>query len=146
MFHYTSCGLRDVWLANGYHAIKTPYGEAVSIEDLEGLHKALGHLLVTYRPKLTGAEFRFLRKELDMSQHRLAELLGNSEQSVALWEKKGHVPKWADRFIRLIYIEYTEGNAPIVKLVDGLNQLDQPQTHARLTLEDTEQGWRPQAA
>lgn len=29
MHHYTESGLQNVWLENGYHVRKTPYGDAV---------------------------------------------------------------------------------------------------------------------
>ncbi|MBM3451491.1 MAG: helix-turn-helix domain-containing protein, partial [Armatimonadetes bacterium] len=41
--------------------------------------------------RLTGAELRFLRRELNLSQRRLAELLGVEEQTVSLWELRGMV-------------------------------------------------------
>ncbi|WP_201779592.1 helix-turn-helix domain-containing protein [Azospirillum thiophilum] len=89
MYHYTECGLPNVWLANGVKPHATPYGEAMVIENVEGLHRAIGMQLVHRKPYLTGCEFRFLRKELDLSQNALAGYFGNDAQSVALWEKRG---------------------------------------------------------
>ena len=66
MYHYTECGLPDVTLKNGYEVKETSYGEAVSIHNLEGLHRAIGMHLATETPALTGNEIRFLRKELDL--------------------------------------------------------------------------------
>lgn len=110
MYHYLECGLKQVWLSNGYRRVDTPYGEATEIENVEELHRAIARTLMT-RPRLSGAEFRFLRRELNLSQAALAEMLGNSEQSVALWEKGRGAPKWADRLIRAFYREHAEGNA-----------------------------------
>lgn len=36
MLHYTGCGLRAVWLKNGYTVNDTPYGQATAIHN----HKA----------------------------------------------------------------------------------------------------------
>lgn len=146
MFHYTSSGLRNIWLANGYRIRQTAYGRAVSIEDVEGLHKAIAKRLITVKPRLSGTEFRFLRKELNLSQAKLAELFGNDPQTVALWEKTGRIPRWADRMIRLVYQEYTEGNAQIRALVDRLNSLDRTEGRGRWLFEDTRKGWRPKKA
>lgn len=146
MFHYTSSGLRNIWLANGYHARKTAYGSALSIDNVEGLHRAIAMRLVNSKPRLTGAEFRFLRKDLDLSQAKLASLFGNDAQTVALWEKTGRVPKWADRMIRLVYQEYTEGNAKIVALVGRLSNLDKAEYGKKWLFEDTRRGWQPKAA
>lgn len=146
MFHYTSSGLRNIWLANGYRIRQTAYGRAVSIEDVEGLHKAIAKRLITVKPRLSGTEFRFLRKELNLSQAKLAELFGNDPQTVALWEKTGRIPRWADRMIRLVYQEYTEGNAQIRALVDRLNSLDRTEGQGKWLFEDTRKGWRPKKA
>ena len=102
MYHYTESGLNNVWLVNGYTVETTPYGKGVRIEDVEGLNKSIAARLVNDKPHLTGAEFRFLRKELDLSQAALAKIVGKDAQSVARW-KKARVPKMADRMMRFVY-------------------------------------------
>lgn len=82
---------------------------------------------------------------MDLSQAGLASLLGNDAQSVALWERKGRIPIWADRFVRALYPEDAEGNAQIRAMVERLNQLDQVE-HERLTFERTGRGWKAKAA
>lgn len=144
MYHYTEIGLRNVWLANGYTEKKTAYGKAVAIEDADGLHKAIGRA-VAMKTRLTGSEFRFLRKELDLSQHRLADLLGTSEQTVALWERKGKIPKTADRMVRAVYLESVDGNVKIKELIERAADLDR-QADEKLIFQDTECGWLPKAA
>lgn len=141
MYHYTESGLRNVWLLNGYQEHDTPYGKGVSIEDAEGLHRVMGSRLAKEKPSLTGAEFRFLRKELGLSQARLAQWWGYDPQSVALWEKRGRVPKIADRFIRVIYLEKSAGNPSITEIIERLNDTDQGE-ESRLTFEETPAGWR----
>ena len=145
MYHYTSCGLRNIWLRNGYEARKTLYGKAVAIHDLEGLHRAIARALIASRPKLSGAEFRFLRKELELSQVSLAKLFGNDAQSVALWEKRSKVPTWADRLLRGLYRATIEGNVPLRRMIEELNALEGSPSR-RLTFEDTGKGWTPRLA
>lgn len=41
MYKFSDGGLRNVWLANGFTVKKTPYGEAVAIEDVPGLTRAI---------------------------------------------------------------------------------------------------------
>ncbi|MEG0379379.1 MAG: helix-turn-helix domain-containing protein, partial [Eubacterium sp.] len=53
-----------------------------SFVDVEGLHRAIGINLVTHKPRLSGAEVRFLRKEMNLSQNGLAEILGVSVPTV----------------------------------------------------------------
>lgn len=124
MYHYQECGLRNVWLVNGYAEHETPYGPGISIRDIEGLHRVIARGLVSKGGKLTGAEVRFLRQEMGLSQAKLASLLGNDPQSVALWEKRGSQPKIADRFIRAIYREKDEGNAHILEMIERLADTD----------------------
>lgn len=131
MYHYTESGLRNIWLANGFNRTQTPYGTAVAIEDVDGLHQAIGNMLVTKSGRLTGTEFRFLRKEQDLSQRSLADLIGCTSQQILRWETgKTRLPKWADRIGRVIYRECIEGNVQIREFVDRLNKAD-AEAHAR---------------
>lgn len=142
MLKYAGCGLRNVWLQNGYTKKKTPYGEAVAIQDVEGLHRALAKK-IALKPKLTGAEFRFIRKELDLSQAALARMFGCEAQTIALWEKnKVRVPRLADRMLRLIYREHAEGNVKIREIIDRENDMDRKGREvAKMIFVDTAQGW-----
>ena len=147
MYHYTDCGLDNVWLVNGYQAHDTPYGKGLSIDDIKGLHTCISNELVGSAAGLTGAEFRFLRLELDMSQRQVGLLLDKSEQSVANWEKKRNsaVPKAADVILRAIYREKTGNNAKITQLLAQLEAADRAQAHAkrRLAFKDVNHQWEP---
>jgi DNA-binding transcriptional regulator YiaG len=123
MYHYAESGLQNIWLKDGFKIVKTPYGKGVAIQDVAGLHKAIGRS-IALRPKLTGAELRFLRKELNLSQRALGELIGTSEQNISLWERRGHIPKVSDRMIKLIYLEHAQGNVKIRELIERQNDLD----------------------
>ncbi|HZQ61640.1 MAG TPA: transcriptional regulator [Casimicrobiaceae bacterium] len=124
MYHYTECGLQNVWLENGYEIEKTPYGKAVAIQDVAGLHRLIGREIAR-RPRLTGAELRFLRKELDLSQRGLAGLLGTSEQNVSLWERRGKVPRGSARLLKILYLERLEGNVKVREIIDNFVEQDE---------------------
>lgn len=144
MYHYIGSGLQNVWLENGYKIHETPYGEGVSIENTEGLHRAIGDWLIHNSTRLTGAEFRFLRKEQEMSQKNLAGVMGVDEQSVARWEKgRVRVPKIADHFIRGLYSQYCLGNRSIKEMIDRLNSLEAQQRHASVKLKVNHSHWEP---
>ena len=143
-YHYTESGLTNVWLANGYTIRKTKYGEGVSIQNSDGLHRALARAL-SNKPRLTGTEVRFLRKEMGLSQGGLGELLGVSDQAVALWERKGRLPKTADRLLRLIYVEHDTGNAPIRTTIQRVKDMD-AQRHERIIAETAKGGWKTRPA
>lgn len=142
MYHYQECGLRNVWLVNGYDMHTTPYGDGVSIHDIEGLHRAIARGLVNKAAKLTGSELRFLRKEMGLSQAKLALILGNEDQTVALWEKRGTQPKIADRFVRALYREFVEGNAHIRDMIDLLVDADREEREERINFVQGSQGWK----
>ena len=143
MYHYTECGLRNVWLQNGYTVQKTPYGQGVSIHNVEGLHGLIGRSLAN-KPKLNGAELRFLRKELGLSQAALGRLVGTSEQNVSLWERRGHIPKASDRLIRLIFLEKIGGNVKIRELIERLSDQDSDGQH-KLTFAQKAGNWKEAA-
>ena len=145
MYHYTDGGLKNIWLINGYEEIDTPYGKAVSIEDIDGLHRVIGRWLVDLPKPLTGAEFRFIRHELDLSQKRLADMMGKTELTIGRWERALDRPvdPAADRLIRLIYTActfYADGK-PIRELIDRLAELDQVE-RAECRLEERQGKWR----
>ncbi len=142
MYHYRESGLRNVWLANGYDEHDTAYGPGIAIHDAEGLHKAIARGLIAKGGKLTGTELRFLRQEMGLSQAKLATMLGNEAQTVALWEKRGSQPKVADRFIRAIYREQNEGNAHIREMIERLVDSDLENGEARITLQQDSGGWK----
>ncbi|HEX7385828.1 MAG TPA: hypothetical protein VF285_00950 [Castellaniella sp.] len=124
MYHFTDGGLRNVYLVNGYETRNTPYGNAVSIEDVDGLTRAICKVLVRKKSNLTGAEFRYLRLALLMSQKDLGHALGRTDQSVAQWEKNSKVPKFANSMIRFIYTAHADGNERVKNIVQAINEAD----------------------
>ena len=139
MYHYTDGGLRNVWLANGYVIKQTPYGEGVSFQDLDGLTAAICKALIRKKSKLTGVEFRYIRLAMLMSQASLGKALGRTEQAVAMWEKSGKVPKFADTLIRVIYAAQVDGNEKVKNIIHAMNDAERT---IHLILKDTPKGWR----
>ena len=141
MYEFKDAGLKDVWLANGYVIKKTPYGEAATIEDVPGLTRVICATLVKKPGRLTGAELRYLRLHLRLSQKSLAKLFGNTEQAVALWEKNGRVPLWADKLLRLLWSEKKDGNETIKRVMDRLNVIERL-VSSRIVVSETKRGWK----
>ncbi len=146
MLNYTSCGLQGIWLKNGYTTIKTDYGTATSIHDLEGLHAAIGLHIINNSSELSGNEVRFLRKELDLSQVHLAMLLGVKEGSVRGWENdRTPISKPADKLLRILFSEHANGNKTIKEFIECLSQMCREENSIKLELEETDVGWKQAA-
>lgn len=145
MYHFTDGGLRNVWLKNGYVERETPYGRAVSFHDLDGLIKVICIALSQKPGKLTGAEFRYLRNGLLLSQKALGQLMGCSEQAVAKWEKQGRIPKAEDFLLRLIYKEMTEDVAETVAAVEMLKAIDRV-SNSKIVVSEIDSGWESHIA
>jgi DNA-binding transcriptional regulator YiaG len=106
-YQYLASGLDNIFLLNGVTEKMTDYGSMVHIENINGLHRAIGLHIVEKDSPMSGAEFRFLRKQIRVSQATLAKMLGVSDQTVANYEKaktgkEGIGP--ADAFLRTFYL------------------------------------------
>lgn len=124
-FHYTACGLDNVWLANGFTVKETKYGKGVSIQDVDGLHRLLASNLVEKQGLLTGKEFRFLRVQLGLTQQGLGKLMGDvSENAVSLWERKDTVPAINDHWLRMHVIAKLKGNTKVADAIERIQTVE----------------------
>ena len=145
-YHYTMCGLDDIYLTSGYERTDTDYGSGMVIEDMDGLHQAIGEHLVFAKKALNAKEVRFLRHEMDLSQAQLGDLLRVTDQTVARWEKgEVHIPGPADLVLRALYIGDVSGKVDVRKLAEQIRAMDEPATGKQL-FTPTEKGWQPIAA
>ena len=123
-YHYTESGLDNVYLVNGF---KLKDGR-LKIHDIEGLHRAIGRWLVSTRKDLSGAEIRFLRHELELSQAALSFLLGITERTVLRWEKdrsgRNTRNPAAERTLRLLYLEKAFGNPGVSEVLELIANLE----------------------
>lgn len=150
-FHYTACGLDDVYLLNGFTIHKTEYGTGVSIKELDELHRAIGLHLVMHRKALSPKEFRFLRKQLDLTQGELADRLGVDGQTVARYEKGDTgISSPSDRLLRVIYVLSSMPEAERSRLLtEAMDMLRQAEDEVRphpAYFKSTKKGWLEAAA
>jgi transcriptional regulator with XRE-family HTH domain len=102
--HYTACGLDDVYLVNGFTREVIDGEEFVTIEDLDGLWKAIGLHLVTAKKVLAPKEIRFLRELMEFTQAELGKKMRVSDQTVARWEKGTTDQGPADFLLRMLFL------------------------------------------
>jgi putative transcriptional regulator len=146
-YHYTESGLSNIYLLDGYKFIQTSRGKAVSINDIDGLHRAIGLLLVTSKKELSGEQLRFLRKELLKSPTALAQLLGVSLTTIQRWEKRGTMSKSAESLLRLLYREHVQQighnkDGKISTMLKEIADLEERNNNDELLFKDTSKGWK----
>lgn len=127
-YHYTECGLDNVYLLNGFEITKLNDGdEEIFIHDIDGLHKTIGMALIEKKTLFIGQEIKFIRTTLDLSQSALAKILGCGYQTVLLWEKdKQPISKTADRLLRAIFFSYLnpEKDGSIYNMINEIADID----------------------
>lgn len=103
-YEYKECGLKGIYLINGYDVIEHEGEKYVAVADTEGLNRRIGEFLVARRKELSADEVRFLRKTMDLTQSELGRWMGKDSQTVARWEKgQTAIPAIADRLLRAIF-------------------------------------------
>ncbi len=121
-YHYTECGLDNVYLINGFDEMEFDGETVYAVHDTDGLHQVIGEGIINKTRLLSGQEIRFLRKEIGLSQKDLGKVLGKTDQTVANWEKnKGYVQSQAEDII--IRMTYAEKMGVSKSLTAYLNQL-----------------------
>jgi putative transcriptional regulator len=139
MYHFIESGLDNIYLKNGFKEIDTHEGKAVSIVDIDNLHKAIAQCIIRKDEPLLGKEFRFLRIEMDLSQKAIGQLMEKTDQTIAIWEKgQEPVPALADKAIRDLYSE-SIGEGTIAGLLQKLSEADRRLHEIKLEIELREQ-------
>jgi len=143
MYHYKTIGLDNIFLKNGFDEIETDYGVAVSIHNLDGLHKVIGLEISLNKRELSGNEFRFLRKELGLSQVQIAKTLGISESTVRNWEndRVEKISASPAAIVKQMFIESVGNNSTLTELLDSICALNNEIHHLTVELEEHENSW-----
>ena len=124
-YHYTESGLDTVFLTNGFRFVNSQGGQQVIIEDIEGLHLAIGFALATQKQRLSGKEIRFLRTELLLSQASLAKILGVKDLTVIRWEKDSPpISHSNEAALRSMFLNSVGKDEPIRVLLERLADLE----------------------
>lgn len=125
LYHYVDCGLPNILLDGGVTTTETDYGPATTIADLDGLHHEIAMDIIKTPGPMNGAEFRFLRIELDMSQRTLAHFIKTAEKNVQRWEsaREKDVPGPSGFAIAALYTA-TKSDKEFRTLIDELADLD----------------------
>jgi DNA-binding transcriptional regulator YiaG len=131
-YHYMECGLDDIFLLNGVSETGTDYGPMVHVENINGLHRAIGLHIVEKEEPMSGPEFRFLRKQMHRSQTELAKDFGVSDQTIANYEKGVPIGP-ADALMRAHYLLSV---LPAETRAEAVNSVLRPAARKRKKLPD----------
>jgi len=86
-YRYTESGLENVVLEKAPVYVCPDHGvQAVTLQNVQGIHEAIAAALLKLKRPLRGVEMRFLRKHRAWSQAGLACRLGVTEVTVSRWE------------------------------------------------------------
>lgn len=146
MYHYNESGLPNVFLRSGYKTILINGEEAVSIENLEGLHTAIAQDIVRNSARLTGNEIRFLRKELNLTQNQFSKIIGVSDDTLRGWENaRTEVGEPEDKLIRTFYIETVDGDGGLLQIIKDIARLSRKiaEEERQMNFEESDDGmWK----
>lgn len=140
LYHYTECGLNNVYLENGYTLSKDG---TLFIEDIHGLHTEIARRVILQGRRLKGKEIRFVRHFMDLSQKALGEMLGVDYQTVHRWESgKNVIPKTADRFLKVVFHEYLDPDSSARMVIDMISDRDNNRGDEKISLLHKKNAWR----
>ena len=105
-YHYTECGLQNVYIAGLAPAMDEDGDEVIEIPFINGLHTAIAHGIVKHAKGISGSELRFLRSEIGLTQAELALLVHADKQTIGRWERgEWPIDSTAETVIRRLAIE-----------------------------------------
>jgi putative zinc finger/helix-turn-helix YgiT family protein len=118
----------------------------VAIERPAALHRAIASAVIRKPARLSGPEFTFLRRELDLTGVQLARVLGVRNESVSRWEHgREPVGPTVDRLMRaLVALKIRPEEKFSVEVLSGIEGDAGP---LRLVITKTADGeWKKRAA
>jgi transcriptional regulator with XRE-family HTH domain len=112
----------------------------IMVRNLDGLHAAIGRSLVRRKKLLSGKEIR-----LDLTQSKLARLVGCDAQQIARYEKgQNRMPGAVDRLLRMLYREHLDDAIFVQDFLEAFDQLDSRMDDKQV-FEETPDGWKTAA-
>jgi DNA-binding transcriptional regulator YiaG len=134
---------------NGFEITKCDDGdEELFIHDIHGLHKAISITLVFKKGLLEGKEIKFIRSMLDLSQNKLADLIGCRYQQILLWEKgRNKMTKPVDRLLKIYLFTYLHkeiDNGEVFARINEIADLDAAEAEdcSRMEFREVKHAWQ----
>lgn len=137
-YHYTECGLDNVYIQGLATEIDDDGDEIITIPAVPALHNAIALGIVSHNNSISGDELRFLRAEMGYTQSELAGLVHHDKQSIGRWERSEYDIKGsAEAIIRRLAIEKL--NLESNKGIDELSKQSVPSAKIQpITIQKTD--------
>lgn len=117
--HYTECGLMNVYISGIEKMVDDDGDEVIVIPAVNDLHHIIAEGIVSHGKGISGAELRFLRSEMGLTQAELAILVHKDKQTIGRWERsETDIDGVAEALIRKLAIEKL-----LLKVDLGMDQL-----------------------
>lgn len=142
-YRYEECGLDNVILV-GLEAYEDDGGEsAVTIRNINGLHRAITEGIAKKPTGITGRELRFVRTELGQTQAEMAAVINKDVQTIGRWER-GEFPidPNAETIIRVLALQHVESVVPAIEEMVGWSVASSGEPPFRIDASDPD-NWRP---
>ena len=117
VYHYTQCGLDDVFLGD-ITIFECPNCdiEVPEISHIKDLHRSIAYSIATKPSRLLPKEMRFLRKHVRMKSKEFAKFLGVAPETYSGWETGKNTSFSHDRQIRMAFFILSLGDEKFVEL------------------------------
>lgn len=145
-YRYDECGLDNVILV-GLEVCEDDVGEeVVTLQNIDGLHRAIVEGIAKKQSGLNGRELRFVRTELGLTQAELAAVISKDVQTIGRWER-GEFPidPTADTVVRVLALQHVESALPAVEEMATWAVASSGEPPFRIDASDPD-NWRPLAA
>jgi putative zinc finger/helix-turn-helix YgiT family protein len=109
-YHYTECGLKNVYLNNIAEFECSNCGEVeIALPNVEALHQLIAKDVASQEARLKPQEIRFLRVHLGFSGADFARTISVEPETVSRWETgKTEMKLTLERFLRLLILSNAE--------------------------------------
>jgi len=106
IYHYTECGLQNVFIDGLKPVVDDDGDEVIEIPMINALHREIASGIVGHDKGMTGDELRFLRSEIGLTQAELARVLHVDKQTIGRWERgETEFESKAEALVRKLAIE-----------------------------------------
>ncbi|WP_318482574.1 helix-turn-helix domain-containing protein [Photobacterium leiognathi] len=143
MHHYTESGLDNIYLVNGYEITLVDGEECISYTGFEQIQRAIGVTICNQNSWMNAQQFKFLRKEFQLTQSALGRLLFCDRQSIARWEKsETAIPPLVDITLRALYLESIHEDSHVRLTIDSLADAEIADLNKEIRIENKDGKWQ----